>query len=300
MIDAQIAEAVTERLVVGAMVDVRSGDGLEISSLKLLEVSPYSVTVQGSKNKLTVPINWLMEYVKDEEEMTRMSGPALQAGAKPRGRPRKTETQAPVDVTAGRVLMQGGTNMGQAGQVQQPIQPAQPLPSLVVGQQAPDGTFYGAHSGQQPPPGSQPIYAVQQPPQQGMPTYQPGAALADPGAQQYQPQPQQAVAAPPATTVLIHQAEGEDEWAEASVEEAIETLQEHILSVIEAIRNEIAEDSSKTPEPAMTARTCNECVNAVMADGHCAKFNIFPPIFVVLDAKVKCQAFEDLDSDIPF
>lgn len=315
MADAETSEKLMASLVIGSEVAWLDDSGMPRMS-ELLEIHPYHVIVRGLANKVLVPVQRLEQYEKVDEEMARSP-----TGAG-RGRPRKdaTETQAPIDVTAGRVLLQGGHPQASTGQ------------QVVIGYMTPDNVWIGAQSGTVPPPGSRPVLG--EPTQPGL--AQPGQMAAPAPSPVYQPQPAPGVvgmppgvamlgnpAAPAATPVVfsapqgnaapgvvgqpaavpVAQAEGDADWLQTSLEEAIDDLREHVMTILQAATAESEEDASKinaTAKPASGNKTCNMCINADMRSGMCVAFQCNPPIFVVLDAKNRCDRFVEIDDDIPF
>jgi hypothetical protein len=110
-------------------------------------------------------------------------------------------------------------------------------------------------------------------------------------------------ATPAATTpapkqITIEEAEGNQNWAVDSVDQALDTLGEHLRVVIDRLA---ATRVAPQPAPAETTRTCGDCLHALISVDLCGKYNMRPPMKVVVDAKTMCPDFEDANSEeIPF
>lgn len=235
MIDIALAEEVMSHTRVGDMVDVWLDDVMH--TREVLDTTEYSVTLQGPTNKLTVPIEFLDAYRKQERtEQVRM--PLPQKGAT-RGRPVKRENVAPVE------------------------------PPSLPGADSPPGGWL--------PPGT-----LETPP---------AATVGQSATISF---------IPVEPSGQVNTAEHDDTfdpaaWAQETINQASADFIAAVAAVPDMIRERLT--VFQAVEPAKS--TCLDCAHSNISKGWCDKFQMFPPMFVVLDAKTKCADFTAED-DVPF
>lgn len=130
------------------------------------------------------------------------------------------------------------------------------------------------------------------------------ASAAPPAPMAQQPAQQPAAPTAPAREVPIQQAQGAQDWVQQAIEEGLEDLAERFNVILESVRNEAVE-SAVPSKP--TVQTCNDCVYCDKIEWKCSKFDCVPPMFVIVEASIKCGDFiaaggDDgiTDADIPF
>lgn len=110
----------------------------------------------------------------------------------------------------------------------------------------------------------------------------------------YQPQqiPQQPQQMP------IAQAEGDKDWIDKAISEAVSGFQAELTVICKSIYNSV--EVSDKEEPEEKQHTCLQCVFINIAENKCDKFQITPPLFVIAEAKKQCTAYLEDDEQIPF
>lgn len=120
--------------------------------------------------------------------------------------------------------------------------------------------------------------------------------------------PVQAVSVP-SRVMTIEEASGQDDWPERSFDEAMATMQEHFMVILQGVRKEAVEmtnAAATVSNDAMPPRrlTCFDCVYFDNAAWMCSKFSQVPPLHVVATAVASCSEFIEaggnLDDQIPF
>lgn len=98
-------------------------------------------------------------------------------------------------------------------------------------------------------------------------------------------------------------------WFTETLDKAVNQFRNELTDLLEAALERDEQSDASEPETAQVDTrlnlkpTCGDCVYSDMEKGICSKFNTTPPIFVVLDAQAKCDAFINSnvdESEIPF
>lgn len=102
----------------------------------------------------------------------------------------------------------------------------------------------------------------------------------------------------PPQQMTIQQAENDPNWAETSMEEAFDTLREHFATIIEGVRKD-AEEKQAEAAPVAAKKTCWQCVYVNQVVGNCSKFNMVPPMHVIVEPEKHCPEFM-FNEEIPY
>ena len=285
MIDNAIASETLAALSVGEQVEYDHPDGGTFS-YPILKIDTYAVVVQLDEYKRIIPVSWLHRYKEIEAmKMPQNMIPPSPGEARRRGRPTNTERAAQAEAAkappapAGSGVAPGSVQPATAlpGQVGEPIRMAMPFPGATP-RPDPDGQVFGPGM---PPPGtvahSVPVDVVQ-------------SELTAPAEPRH---------------LVIEQAEGNSNWIDDSVEKAIANFREDIYNIMHSAINEPEQEGIPTAAAVQPrVPTCFDCghIDKMGNGGHgiCAKFNMVPPMFVVVAPNGKCPEFFDIESDIPF
>lgn len=95
--------------------------------------------------------------------------------------------------------------------------------------------------------------------------------------------------------VTIHEAEGNDNWARDSLEDALNELRDRTLIIIDRLESE----QTEKVEPSHL-KSCWLCIHVDQDKGRCEKFNCVPPMHVIAQAEKLCPDFLDGSSEAPF
>lgn len=251
-----------------AMATVNVGDNIEywldggIVNSKVVDKTAFSVTVQGATNRLTIPLEYTQVY-KQQPEVLNMAKTPLPNGA-PAGRGRPRKSQAPAEVPSSMAQQQGNTYLppGYTG----------PTPS----------TFGGMPTLQAMPPVYPGLAADVGAAESAMENKTvPGIVMLQPNAQPKQ--------------VTIHEAEGNENWARDSLEDALNELRDRTLIIIDRLESEQTEQV----EPSHP-KSCWLCIHVNQEQGKCDKFDCVPPMHVIAQAEKLCPDFLDGSSEAPF
>lgn len=266
MIDIEAAQAAMARISVGDVIDVIL-DGVT-RSLKVVDLTSYSVTLQGPTNRIGVPIE-ATQFYKDEITMrvpATTSDKPKKAGRPPKGTPPEHPKQ------------------------QQPADDTPPGGWLAPSDHTPASPGVGSFQMEQPPtpPVTAPMQPVQQPVQQAPAVVAPVKAT----------QP-----ATPPRQVTIQEAEGDPNWIETALDEGLDVVRELFSTLIEGVKRQSATGelpaTTKAPMDRAYPPTCWNCVYVNKTVGNCSKFGTVP-MHVIVDPKAHCEAFINDDEDIPF
>ena len=89
------------------------------------------------------------------------------------------------------------------------------------------------------------------------------------------------------------------EWINEQLSGIIKSFTDGLVGVVSGILDR-QEDDKESQQPIPVKRqTCADCINCDVENGKCFKFNIFPPIFIVLEP-TKCADFVNMEDEIPF
>lgn len=103
----------------------------------------------------------------------------------------------------------------------------------------------------------------------------------------------------PPQQMAVQQAEADPNWAETSMEEALDTLREHFMTIFEGVVKEVKE-SQPEAAPTVAVKTCWHCVYVNKVVGNCSKFNMVPPMHVIVEPEKHCPEFSFNDGEAPF
>ena len=106
-------------------------------------------------------------------------------------------------------------------------------------------------------------------------------------------------------TLTIEQAEGNPNWIDDGIDKALAMLRTEIFNVLAAALDEDAEEENEiVAMPTKASATCFDCAHidkaAMNGHGMCAKFNMVPPMFVIVKPEGNCPEFLNLDDEIPY
>ena len=278
-INIEAAEAAISQIKIGSKI---SGDTYE--ALKVLDKSAFGVTLKRATDRITVPIE-TTEIYKKEVRMsipTNIEGSANPAATRGRGRPRRTTSEAPIEQpvppAANNYLPPGSNYGGVPGALQQHAMQATTLGVASV------------HTRQPAQPGL--AAEITQVETRVLQTAQPVelvyAAVTT----------RRVETAKEPQMMTIEQAQDDPNWTDTSLNDALDRLREHFVTIIDGVRKD-AEEQLQTPEPEAVIRTCWNCVYVDKAAGNCSKFNMVPPMHVICDPKKHCPEFM-FDEEIPF
>lgn len=294
---------------VEAMSHINVGDTITLTldsaevQRKVIDKTLYSVTLQGPTNKLTVPVEFTAFY---KEAVMRM--PTATDEPKKPGRPRKAASAAPVEQPQPPQPTQAPAFVSSTGVAHQYLPPGYNPATLAgtppgvrpnVPYSAPQPTQGGGFPQATQPPQPTPTAALNAEEKRASGDIS-GFDIAKADLRKIKAQRiEAAMDQPTPTQVTIEQAEGEANWIEASMEEALDIMREHLMTLIEGAKKEALESIPQQTATVEAKKSCLDCIYVNKEGNICAKFNMVPPMFVVVDPKTNCPEFTD-GADIPY
>lgn len=263
MIDPAKAKAALADIVTGEHTFVNV-DG-DRRYYRVVSYTDYSVTVIGLTGNITLPVNALCNYEKEEPTMAHQ--PLPQGGPRRPGRPRKAEAQAPVEHPSNvpGVPTQRPTPAQQpspAGQQDAPFDPSK---------WAPQGTLAAdVKMAEDSITGTVLLNAAGRATLTMLETAKP-------------------------QTVTIQEAAGDPNWVRNAMDEILSEFRNNLADLLDRVTtldDKVAAESA--------TKTCADCQHSLISVNLCGKFNITPPMSVIVNAKELCGDFIDIDDEPPF